>query len=569
MNDSLSPVPYPLFPIRLLPPSVAERIAAGEVIDRPAAVVRELIENAIDAGATQIRIEARGGGLRLIRVVDDGCGIPADEIELAFRRHATSKLREVQDLEQVRTLGFRGEALASIAAVAEVTIISATEGRPAVSCSFRAGFPFERIATARSRGTTLTVQDLFSTMPARLKFMRGSRAEAGEIGSVVRRYALARPDLRLSLLLEGHISFHTDGGDLHEALAAVYGDATAAMLLPIEATEVDGVRISGVVGGHGLTRSSRSHLSLFVNGRYVRSRSLLTAIEVGYRPFLPHGRHAVAVLFIAAPPADLDVNIHPAKLDVRFRNEAMVTGAITNSVKIAFGRHAAVPSLGPDLALTGHQGRLPGLPRRISESETPIWGSSETTTTPAGQSLPVLRLLGQVHQALIIAEAAEGFYLIDQHRAHERIIYERLLAGGNERQALIEPALLELQSSAAGRLSARLSELEALGFGCEEFGPSRFLVRATPSGEGMEGLATAIDELLQEAADEREDWRDRLLASLACRSAVRKGRPLTPAEARDLVTRLGTVNSPAFCPHGSPVLLHLPDAFLARQLNWG
>ena len=561
--------------IRLLPPSVAERIAAGEVIDRPAAVVRELVENAIDAGATEVRIEARGGGLRSIRVSDNGSGIPEDEAELAFRRHATSKLQELADLERVSTFGFRGEALASIAAVAEVTLVSATEGSTAVSCSFRTGRPLERVPAARSRGTTVTVQDLFSTMPARLKFMRGARAEAGQIGAVVRRYALARPDLRLTLVLEGHVSFRGEGsGDLHEALAAVYGDEVGGMLLPIDPcdpADTNGVRIAGAIGGRGATRSNRMHLSLFINGRYVRPQRLLAAVEDGYRRFLPRGRHALGALFLDVPPADLDVNIHPAKLDVRLRYEDAVVAALTEAVRSAYGRYPGAVFGRQELALTGRQRLLPGLPQRAGRvgEEPARWGWGESVSTPAGGSLPALRLVGQLHNALIVAEDEQGSYLIDQHRAHERIIYEQFLAHDHaERQALIEPAIVDLPAGAARRLAGRLDALAALGFDCEEFGAERFVLRAAPAGAEMAAIAGSLPDLLQEAALDRDDWRDRLLATLACRAAVRKGRPLSLEEARDLVTRLSAVRSPAVCPHGSPVLLYLAEPFLNRQFDW-
>lgn len=555
--------------IQLLPASVAERIAAGEVIDRPASVVRELIENAIDAGSTAIRIEARGGGLQLIRIADDGCGIPAAEIELALRRHATSKLRELADLERVETLGFRGEALASIAAVAEVTILSATDSQAAQSCTVRAGRPLERLASARARGTTVTVRDLFSAMPARLKFMRGARAEAGAIGAVVRRYALARPDLRLTLVLEGHVSFRSDGsGDLREALAAVYGDAAAEAMLPVGPLEHELARIGGLIGGRGVSRANRSQVSLFVNRRYVRSRPLLTAIEEGYHPFLPRGRHALAVIALDLPPAALDVNIHPAKLDVRLQHEAEVEALLTEVVRRAYGRHPSVASAGQGLALAGRQRSLPGLPRRVGESERPSWG--EGVQSQPGEALPALRLVGQIHDSLIVAEAEEGLFLIDQHRAHERIIFERLLERGRaERQALIEPAVLDLAPAAAARLGEHVHDLEALGITCEEFGPGRFILRSAPTGADLEPIGTLLPEMLREALSLQGSWHEQLLASLACRAAIRKGRPLNPAEAADLIRRLGGVQSPAVCPHGSPVILHLTDPFLARQFGWG
>ena len=557
-------------PIQLLPPSVAERIAAGEVIDRPAAAVKELVENAIDAGATEIVVEAQGGGLRLIRIADNGCGIPASEIELAFRRHATSKLREIEDLDQVLTLGFRGEALASLAAVAEVTMISATEDRAAVRCSFRAGLPLERLSAARSRGTTVTVRELFSAMPARLKFMRGARTEAVQIGAVVRRYALARPGLRLTLMLEGHLAFRSEGsGELSDAMAAAYGDVVAAALMPVGPAETGEAKISGLISRQSLTRANRDQIALFVNDRYVRPRRLLLAIEEGYRPFLPRGRHAVAAIVLDVPPADLDVNVHPAKLDVRLRHESAVVAALTEAIRGAFGRYANIIAPSHDLTLSGGQRRLPGLSGRIAESGNPGWGWAAGGTLPASSTLPELRLLGQLHDSLIVAEAVQGFYLIDQHRAHERIIYERLQTGDHaEQQSLIEPAILELPGVAAQRFAERLDVLASLGFACEEFGPARFVLRAAPAGDDLASGAAVLAEVLQEAGVEQEDWRDRLLAAMSCRSAIRKGKPLTAAEARDLITRLGTVASPAVCPHGSPILLHVPEPFLARQFHW-
>jgi DNA mismatch repair protein MutL len=554
--------------IQILSPVVAEQIAAGEVIDRPAAVVKELIENAIDAGAAEIRVEVRGGGLRSIQVADDGCGIPGDELELAFRRHATSKLRDLADLERVESFGFRGEALASIAAVAEVTAISAVEGRSAVRCSFRAGRPLERGPAARARGTTITVRDLFSQMPARLKFMRGPRAESIQIGAVVRRCALACPHLRLSLVLEGHYAFRSVGGSLHDALALVYGDVAADGFVHFGPSTVEGVSILGLISNPAVTRSTRGQVSLYVNGRYVRPRTLLTAVEDGYRPFLPRGRHPLAAVLLTVPTADLDVNVHPAKLDVRLRAEAAVANVLRETVGSAYGAHPRVPIESAGLALSGRQRTL-GISRRLREDRVSLGAWGDGVELPAGDLLPSLRLVGQVANALIVAEGPSGCYLIDQHRAHERIIYERLLDEGRaQQQALIEPAVLELQESAARRLVTRLSSLESLGFACEQFGPQSFIVRATPAGEGLEAIAALLAEVLAEASVDRDDWRQGLLASIACRSALRKGRPLGMAEARDLVARLGTVSSPAACPHGSPILLHLSDRFLTRQFDW-
>ncbi|MHB8573732.1 MAG: DNA mismatch repair endonuclease MutL [Dehalococcoidia bacterium] len=558
-------------PILLLPPSVAERIAAGEVIDRPAAAVKELIENAIDAGATEIRVEARGGGLRLIRVTDNGHGIPADEVELALQRHATSKLRTIEDLDRIDTLGFRGEALASIGAMAELTLLSATEASTAVSCTFRAGRLLERVTAARAAGTTVTVRDLFTTMPARLKFMRGARGEAAQIGAVVRRFALGRPDLRLSLTLDAHVAFRSEGGDLRTSLAAVYGAETAEAAMPMDPFEAAGAQMWGMLGGRNATRANRTQIALFINGRYVRPQPLLAAIEEGYRRLLPRGRHPIGAVFLTVPPADLDVNIHPAKLDVRLRHETEICAALAEAVRSTYSRNATVLTRGAQLSLSGGQRRLSGLSRRVSE-ERPQWGWEEgaaSVTMPESEALPALRLAGQLHNALIVAETEHGFYLVDQHRAHERIIYERLIAGsGGERQALIEPALVQLPPAAARRLAARLPELEALGFSCEEFGTDRFLLRGVPADADLAGIAASLPDFIREAAEAAEGWHEALLASLSCRAAIRKGRPLSLAEARDLLLRLGAVSAPALCPHGSPVMIYLPEPFLSRQFDW-
>jgi DNA mismatch repair protein MutL len=548
--------------IRLLAPEVAERIAAGEVIDRPAAVVKELVENAIDAGAHEVRIEARGGGLRLIRVSDDGCGIEADQAELAFRRHATSKLRDLAGLEAVTTLGFRGEALASIAAVAEVTLVSATSDDAGVRLIFRAGRPLERVAAARSRGTTVTVVDLFSQLPARLKFMRGARAEAAAIGTVVRRLALARPELRFTLVLEGHVQFRHDGGGLPDALASVFGDEFGRATVPVEPVEAEGVRIGGALGDRGVTRGNRAQLALFVNGRFVRARPLLDAIEDGYRRALPRGRHAVGAIFLQVPPPDLDVNIHPAKLDVRLRHEAAVCAALTRSVRLAFGRHPASPSATRPLALDGAQPRFRGLSRVVEERA----GWPEKPEADAQRASP-MRIIGRAENTLLVVESDAGLLLVDQHRAHERVIYEKL-SGPAQSQALIEPVLLELPTNETARFADRLEALRDLGVICDEFGSGRFVVRALPSTPDIGPLGEGLLEALREAAADAADWRDRLLATIACRAAIRKGAPITDEQARDLLQRLTSLEAPALCPHGSPVMLQLSRAFLARQFDW-
>ena len=417
--------------IALLPPAVAEQIAAGEVIERPMSVLKELLENAIDAGASEIKIEIRGGGLRLVRVSDDGSGIPADEVELAFQRHATSKIRAVEDLSRLRTLGFRGEALASIAAVAEITMITEAEASGlATLVTARAGEMIERGRRARPRGTTVIVRDLFQNVPARLHFLRGARAESAHLAQLARRYAIAYAYLKIGLALDGHTAFQTSGsGQMERAIAEVYGLPVVDALLKIGPIDIAGAEINGVLGGRALSQAGKQHLMLFVNGRWVQSQTLLNALEVGYRPVLPKGRHPLAAISIHVPPEAIDANIHPTKAEVKLLHEEEICAALKAAVHSALGQSTLQP---PDEVLPGpgnvYQYRLPLLRRRrglpLAEQRQPY--DAQRTLADAG-ILAELTPLTQIRQTLILAEDQQGgLYLVDQHRAHERIIYEHL-----------------------------------------------------------------------------------------------------------------------------------------------
>ncbi len=569
-------------PIRALDPQTVERIAAGEVIERPVSVVKELLENAIDAGARRITVELRGGGLRQIKVSDDGAGIPADEIELAFERHATSKLRDVDDLWRIGSLGFRGEALASIGAMAEVLLISATDDSgEGAGVLVSDGRLIERFSRARTRGTTVTVRALFAHVPARLKFMRPARTESAQVSALVRRYALAYPERRFTLVLDGHASFTSGGGgDLKGALADVYGRQIARLLLPLEPAEVAGARIGGVISGPQLARPSRRHISFFVNRRWAAPRGLTEALEAAYRPFFPRGRHPLAAIFFDLPPDAVDVNVHPAKTEVRLLPEAEIAAALGDAVRAVLSRGSAAGSgSGFRLQQLEQLRRLrdlpPGTGDHIAE-EPAAWDEGErqpaawdeVVETP---NLPPLRLLGQLRNALLLAEGPDGLYLIDQHRAHERAIYERLLAqvGSDEReQEPIEPLVLELGPLQAALLDDRLPELEELGIECESFGGRSFLVRALPALGEHEDLTAALPDLFDELVEDDEGWRERLLVGLSCRAALRKGRPLTPEQGRALLTQLGHAATPLTCPHGAPIVLQLDGETLSRQFGW-
>ena len=582
-------ITYTRRPIHSLPLDVAERIAAGEVIERPASVVKELLENALDAGANEVRVEIRGGGLRLIRVTDDGYGIPEDELERACARHTTSKIRTVEDLGRLQTLGFRGEALASIAAVAELTIVSRpieTEDvseESAALLTLRGGEVTQRGRRARLHGTTVTVRDLFYNVPARLKFMRGARTETGHILQLLRRYAVGYPGVRFHLTLEEQPALQTGGsGDVATTLAELYHLPLAEMLHPVSwETENHGV-LRGYIGNRALAQSSRQHMMLFVNGRWVQSRLLQDALEAGYRGLLPRGKHPLLVFSLSLPTEELDVNVHPAKTEVKLLREEEITKALTQAVKVVLERSPALPTSeefpGPELV---YQRRLPGVRRRgLHVAESAEGYKAEQAPPAAAEVLKTLRPLAQLQQAVILAEAPDGsLYLIDQHRAHERVIYEHLRSKHvgihaeeddvwADAHLLLEPVVIELKRSQAELFEMRLPMLRDLGLECERFGGRSFLIRSVPGGEGQEQLAGHLRELAEIAAEDSADWEDHLLIGLACRSALRRGRVLGIDEQKSLISALAAVSAPAVCPHGSPILLHYSRTFLIDTFDW-
>ena len=566
--------PPPSGPIQVLPKEVAERIAAGEVVERPASVVKELLDNALDAGAREVAIELRGGGLELIRVADDGCGIAADQVELAFARHATSKIREFDDLASLSTLGFRGEALPSIATVAEVSLLTRDAvSETAASLVVRAGEVLRRGRAARQRGTTVAVRHLFQNVPARLKFLPAGRAESLAIGALVRRYAIAHPEVKLSLTSDGHPSFRSSGsGDLRAALAEVYGDVVGLAALPLR-LEVAGAKVRGFVTGRTVNRPNRHHLTLVVNGRPAASRAVMAALEAAYRPLLPRGRHPVAAIALEVPPDELDPNVHPAKQEVRLLREPEIADALAAALREALGQTPDRPDDAAEFALGPTQYELPRTNRRLAETRGPAWRADDEPAPSLAELLPVLKILGQVHETLILAEGPRGLFLVDQHRAHERVIYERLVGrieqGAAEAQSLLEPVVLELKPHQAALLEERLDYLEGLGFDCQRFGGKEFLVRAVPSLPAMaENVALHLQELLEEASADGEGWQEQLLAALSCRTAVRRHQPLGMPEMRRLLDELAATPAPASCPHGSPLVLQLDDRFLERQFNW-
>src|SRR6266699_1015689 len=576
-------------PIHVLSQDIAERIAAGEVIERPVSVVKELVENALDAGSHEIRVDIRGGGLRLVRVTDDGYGIPEDELERACARHTTSKITALEDLGRLHTLGFRGEALASIAAVSELTLVSRpiesenlVEESAAALITMRGGEVKQRGQRARLHGTTVTVRDLFYNVPARLKFMRGARTEAGHVLQLLQRYATGYPAVRFNLAIEEHIALQTAGsGDVASTLAELYHLPLAELLTPVtlDASSQHPFALHGYIGNRALAQNSRQHITLFINGRWIQSRPLQDALEAGYRSLLPKGKHPLLVFHIDLPAEEVDVNVHPTKTEVKLVQEARVAAVLTQAVRAVLERSPALPEAvqfpGPAIV---YQRRLPGSRRRglrVTESASEYAG--ETSSPGAAEVLSTLRPLAQLQQAVILAEAPDSsLYLIDQHRAHERVIYEHLRhlhASGQHDEAtdahlLLEPVMIELKRHEAELFEQRLPILRGLGLECERFGGRNFLVRSVPGGDGQEQVAAHLHELAQLAAEDSVDWEDHLLIGLACRSALRRGRDLGLEEQRSLLTVLANTTAPAVCPHGSPILLHYSRAFLVDKFDW-
>ncbi len=557
-------------PIKILAPDVVSKIAAGEVVERPASVVKELIENSLDAGATQVSIEARGGGVSLIRVSDNGIGIPADEVELAFHRYATSKINVMADLETISSLGFRGEALPSIAAVAEVEILTRTTGEIAGTyLALKNGAVVKKEKRGCPEGTTVTVRNLFRNVPARLKFLKSVATESGHISNLVSQYCLAFPEVRFSLIVEGRMALQTPGsGSLRDALVKVYGLETAEAMIEVKEGELL-PRISGFVSAPSLSRSSRSHLSFFVNRRWVRSRLLSRAVEDAYQGMLMVGRHPIAVLNISLPGDDVDINVHPTKTEVRFRFEHALFAAVQKAVRAALVEQMPVPVVRHPTPVGSPIKREPLWAEKEEVVAAPLFAPTEPE-----RRLPILRVLGQAASTYIIAEGPDGLYLIDQHAAHERILFEKVRAQQARRevevQGLLEPVTVEVTPRQEELLKVGGEILAAYGFAIEAFGQRTYLVRAVPAVV-KEKVAEALGEVLDALGSEGnpEEWEQKVAISLACHSAVRAGQVLSPDEMRQLVRELEQTELPLTCPHGRPTMIRFSSSQLEREFGRG
>ena len=593
--------------IRVLPATLIDRIAAGEVVERPASVVKELVENAVDAGARRIEIVIAGGGRDLIAVTDDGRGMSADDLSFAIQRHATSKLPD-DDLLAIRSLGFRGEALPSIGAVSRLTLISRPAGTDSAwSITVDAGrvMPVEPVAHAP--GTRIEVRDLFHPTPARLKFLKAPRTEFGHAATTVKRLAMARPEIAFSLVDDDRtvLKLAASPGDLFAARRArvgqVMGRDFVANALDIEAAR-DEVRLTGLVGLPTFSRGNAAMQHLFVNGRPVRDRLLAGAVRAAYQDLMARGRHPAIALFLDVPSASVDVNVHPTKAEVRFQDSRLVQGLIIGALKHAFadaGLRAsttvAAQALGamrpgggartpraqdfdhpsPSFAGALHeaalafQAPLPGDER----ARMPAAGELPEAATGEGESCPLGVARGQLHGTYIVAQTSDGLVIVDQHAAHERLVYERikraLAADGVARQGLLLPEVVELDESAAERLLARAEELAELGLGLEAFGPGAVVVREVPALLGevdVKGLVNDIADGLEDL-DEALSLRERLMevcSTMACHGSVRAGRALNAEEMNALLREMERTPNSGQCNHGRPTYIELKRTDIER-----
>ncbi len=575
-------------PIRVLSDKVASQIAAGEVVERPASVVKELVENGIDAGARNVQVDTRGGGKQFIRVTDDGGGVPADEVELAFHRHSTSKLTTADDLARITTLGFRGEALASIAAVSHMTFATRAAGEPVGTLvRLEGGRVVIRQESGRPSGTAVTIENLFFNVPARLKFLRTEQTERRHIDRWLTRYAMAYPKVRFTLNHDGRNVFQSPGlGQLRDVMVAVFGLDIGAAVLEISEfqSSASDIQVAGFVSPPSLHRANRTYITTFVNGRWVQDSSLTYAIIQAYHTLLPGGRYPLAVVMVALPPEDVDVNVHPAKSEVRFRDGDVVFRAVQKTVRRTLLDLAPVPTFTPpSTAWPGlknrgreeRRERLASLTPRPAAEQLRFEEESADVMEFEGRPLPPLRVVGQLGTTYIVAEGPEGMYLIDQHAAHERVLFEQLLAERQRAavasQSLLEPQPVELTPEAASLLGEHLEVLSGLGFQIEPFGGTTLLVRALPAlvaetepGQVLEDVAAA---LLTGDAPLGARVEETVARQVCKRAAVKAGQVLERAEMEELMRTLERCASPRTCPHGRPTMIHLSVVQLAREFG--
>ncbi len=584
--------------IRILPENLVNQIAAGEVVERAASVLKELVENALDAGATRIQIHCKGHGRDLIQVVDDGCGMARDDMQLAFERHATSKLAHADDLYAIRTMGFRGEALPSIASVSSIEIRSSAEGQASgTALRIEAGEILHEEPIAAPRGTSIAVHSLFFNTPARAKFLKSRATELSHMVKIFKQYAIARPDISWYFSHENSVEYTLPASSLHVRLEDLFGSGFNEKTLPLDFNQA-GITIAGAVGKPELNRKSRGDQFIFLNRRPIQSALLHSAFKAALREHLEPNEWPFYVVFVEMNPREFDVNVHPSKLEVKFVDEKLVHATLYRAIRLAIPSlvtaerpgEMGLPALGP---LSAHPAdRLGGsvVPEEIRQAWLPSsrftysTQSIEQGVTVEGESSgerevtrsePLLRpAIYQMHNKYLISSVKSGIAIIDQHAAHERILYERALKGFEERafhsQQLLFPLLLELDVEEDALFQEVRESLGSLGFVIRDFGPRTYSVEAVPAGLKRASETDMIHAMLEEYVEFRHanfEPRKALAASFACKAALRTGDTLTAEEMTSLVDELFATEFPTTCPHGRPTIIHLKLTELDRRFK--
>lgn len=589
--------------VRLLDPHTVNQIAAGEVVERPASVVKELVENALDAGSSRVSIELIDSGRTLIRVSDDGCGMTPEDARSCLQRHATSKITSVDDLSHVLSLGFRGEAVPSIASVSRFSISTGCDDSGRTLLRLEGGSVVSETRVAGPRGTEISVEDLFFNTPARLKFLKSDSTELSASLEHVMKYAIAFPGVAFSVTHNGQQALTTTGsGDLHQTIAEVWGRDTARGLAEVELKHST-LRVSGFVSAPHMTRPTRAYQYLYVNGRPVKSRTLFAALDQAYRDLTPEKRYPVVVLLLEMDPEKVDVNVSPTKSEVKFQREGEAFDSIRTAIRAALMEHGMMPdaagivAANEALAAAGWQSSpglnalslmaqapfarpddpLTNLSVNLPESGVPlpeVGPRPDTERYPFIELLEGLRVLGQAMKTFIVAETGRGIVVIDQHVAHERILYEYLcgLKGPSaiEKQSLLAPETLHLNRAAALILRERLDEIVAVGFDIEPFGGESFVVRAAPAAlrgkSPLKVLQDMVDELVDGAVSRKLiPTREQIWITSSCKMAVKAGDPLSHAEMEKLIVDLASTENPYLCPHGRPITITLSREDLLRK----
>ncbi|HNY99910.1 MAG TPA: DNA mismatch repair endonuclease MutL [Anaerolineaceae bacterium] len=580
--------------IQRLPDDVASQIAAGEVVERPASVVKELVENALDAGASQIVIRIEQAGKSLIEVADDGRGIPLEDLDLAVTKHATSKLRTAEDLFHIQTLGFRGEALASIGSISRLTLISRTaEQKMGGKIIVDGGKLVLREQIGAPVGTIIQVQNMFYNVPARLKFLKRDSTERQQIENFISRYAIAYPLIRFLLVVDGKNVFQTNGkGNQREIVAQLYGIDLARQMLEVNLEE-DDLQIRGLISPISLTRSNRKEITFFINGRWVQDTPLISALLQAYHTLLMVGRYPMAVLFIELPPEDVDVNVHPAKAEVRFRNPDRLFSTVQRAIRRALMAHSPVPIMqssgwqSPRLnSWEGERIPDPAWQMQIQTPSGPLSSMDDTampgkpdeqsapqaSPIPSGQ-IPLLRLIGQVGGVYLVAEGPDGIYLIDQHAAHERVLFEKLMhqQGSLVMQPLLSPIVIHLPPAQSSLLAEQLVALSHLGFQVDEFGTNTFRIHSIPAmfstGDPAAAIRSLVEDFEEDETPFQEEIETKIAARVCKRMAVKAGQAMALEEQKALIRELEACESPRTCPHGRPTMILLSVDLLERQFG--